>query len=118
MRDRLIELIREAKKNMKGANSDLHREYLFADYLLENGVIVPPVRIGQTCYKVYNKEITEVKVVSITYEQLPAFSYVIRFNTIGVLCLLPDGTRHELLSSKIFLTKAEAEKHLKGGVQE
>lgn len=42
MRDKLIELIKEAKKHTKGANCDIEREMLFADYLLENGVIVTP----------------------------------------------------------------------------
>ena len=42
-RERLIDLIREAKKHTKNANSDLERNMIFADYLLEHGVIVPPV---------------------------------------------------------------------------
>lgn len=45
-RERLIELIRGARKNTKGANCDLEREMLFADYLLANGVIVPPCKVG------------------------------------------------------------------------
>ena len=49
-RERLIELIRKAKKNTKGANCDLEREMLFADYLLENGVIVPPCKVGDTVW--------------------------------------------------------------------
>lgn len=40
MRGRLIELTRKAKKNTKGANCDLEREMLFADFLLANGVVV------------------------------------------------------------------------------
>ena len=43
MRDRLIELIREAKKQTKNANSDLERNMIFADHLLANGVIVAPM---------------------------------------------------------------------------
>ena len=42
-RERLIDLIRGAKKHTKNANSDLERNMIFADYLLEHGVIVPPV---------------------------------------------------------------------------
>ena len=49
-RERLIELIRKAKKNTKGASCDLEREMLFADFLLENGVIVPPCKVGDTVY--------------------------------------------------------------------
>jgi hypothetical protein len=86
-----------------------------ARYLLANGVIVPPCKVGQICYKVYNKKILEVKVVSISYESLPAFHYTIRFNSIGVICLLQDGTRNEELSWDIYLTREEAEAKLKGG---
>ncbi len=42
-REKLIELIQNAKKNTKGANCDLERDMLFADYLLENGVMVSTV---------------------------------------------------------------------------
>jgi hypothetical protein len=55
MRDRLIELIRQAKKSTKGANCDLEREMLFADYLLANGVIVPPCKVGDVVYRLEEK---------------------------------------------------------------
>lgn len=57
-RERLIELIRKAKKNTKGANCDLEREMLFADYLLENGVIVPPCKVGDTVYFIIDDAIS------------------------------------------------------------
>lgn len=72
-----------------------------------------PCKVGQTCYKVLDKEILEVKVVSIHYEPLPAFSYTIRFNRLGVLCLLSDGSRNEKYSDDIYLTRKEAEQALK-----
>lgn len=55
MKDRLIELIRQAKKHTKGANCDLEREMLFADYLLEKGVIVAPMPMADWL----RKELTE-----------------------------------------------------------
>lgn len=54
-REKLVELIRNAKKNTKGANCDLERDMLFADYLLENGVIVPPCKVGDTVYLLKRK---------------------------------------------------------------
>ena len=39
MRERLIELIRKARKAAKETNCELEREHLLADVLLENGVI-------------------------------------------------------------------------------
>ena len=53
-RERLIELL---KKAPYGANaitlSDKHKDSILgeiADYLLENGVVVPPVKVGATVY--------------------------------------------------------------------
>ena len=50
-RERLIDLIREAKKHTKNANSDLERNMIFADYLLEHGVIVSPCKVGDKVYR-------------------------------------------------------------------
>ena len=50
-RERLIDLIREAKKHTKNANSDLERNMIFADYLLERGVIVMPCKVGDKVYR-------------------------------------------------------------------
>lgn len=117
MRERLIELIKEHIRSLHLCDS---ATYFFeggvkslADHLLANGVVVPPCKVGQTCYKVWNGEILEVRVVSIGYEPLPAFSYTIRFNSLGVLCLLQDGTRNEDYSWNIYTTREEAEKALK-----
>lgn len=112
MRDRLIELLEKADETVMGFSIDGDVSRL-ADYLIANGVIVPPCKVGQTCYKVWNGEILEIKVVSIMYEPLPAYSYAVRFNSLGVLCLLADGSRNEAYSwGCIFLTKEEAEKEL------
>lgn len=109
MRDRLIELLKVFAPEI-GDTNDID---FVAERLLANGVIVPPVKVGQTCYKVWSGEILEVKVVSIMYEPLPAYSYAIRFNSLGVICLLPDGSRNEKYSwNDIFLTREEAEKAL------
>ena len=52
MRDRLIELIRKARKKMQKEEltSQLAREYFIAEYLLANGVIVPPCKVEDTVY--------------------------------------------------------------------
>lgn len=41
-RYRLIELIKEAKKQTKNAKSEIERNMIFADHLIANGVVVPP----------------------------------------------------------------------------
>ena len=46
MRDRLIELIEEAIEEESTSSANI------ADYLRENGVIVPPCKVGDTVYKI------------------------------------------------------------------
>ena len=48
-RERLIELIGEIKANEYGGLAKVGNEAI-ADYLLENGVIVPGVKVGDTVY--------------------------------------------------------------------
>jgi hypothetical protein len=63
MRDRLVELIKQARQRTKNANCDIERNMLFADHLIENGVIVPPCKVGDDIWWVYGdgKEDNEVR---------------------------------------------------------
>ena len=54
MRDRLIELINNCAKQPIMIDGLEYWSDTIADYLLENGVIVPPVRVGQTVYRLDN----------------------------------------------------------------
>ncbi len=106
MRDRLIELIRGARKNMKSANSDLHREHLFADYFLENGVMCLPVKVGDKIYQTDFVRIYESTINEIT------------FTTQKMICVTENVVFDETAIGKsIFLTKEEAEQALKGGAE-
>ena len=93
-RERLIDLIREAKKHTKNANSDLERNMIFADYLLEHGVIVLPCKVGDTVYSI------EMRIVDkrVKYK----------------VCEIPFSlTLWESGWKDIFLTREEAERALK-----
>ena len=93
-RERLIELIREAKKYTKNANSDLERNMIFAEYLLEHGVIIPPCKVGDTVYSI------EMRIVDkwVKYK----------------VCEIPFSlTLWENGWKDIFLTREEAERALK-----
>ena len=93
-RERLIDLIREAKKYTKNANSDLERNMIFAEYLLEHGVIVPPCKVGDTVYSI------EMRIVDkwVKYK----------------VCEIPFSlTLWENGWKDIFLTREEAERALK-----
>jgi hypothetical protein len=108
-KDRLIELVRGAKKNTKGANCDLEREHLFADYLIENGVIVLPCKVGDIVW-----------VDDFMWGLIPC--KVDR--PYHCICGEKGGCTFEMsfidddFGKKVFLTKEEAEQKLKGGAKE
>ena len=58
--DRLIDLIDEAINDEETSYSNI------ADYLLENGVIVPPCKVGDTVYWISNGEVVECFVYEIS----------------------------------------------------
>ena len=104
-RDRLIELIRGAtnyaleKADERDGLRCINDE---VDYLLANGVIVPPVEVGQTVYYVddFTEEIEVCKVYG--------------FNVVnGKLSLLVDNGECKFITRKWHNTKEEAEKALK-----
>lgn len=51
MKDRLIELLYEKQHQLIESGEPFALES-YADYLLENGVIVPPCKVGDTVYRV------------------------------------------------------------------
>ena len=84
-----------------------------ADYLLENGVIVPPCKVGQTVYCI-------VEGFDVVMEG--HIRQLIVAEGIFVDCVIRGYFNQVFHSSKIgktvFLTKEEAEQALKGGGQE
>lgn len=107
MRDRLIELISQVQY-MGGLECKL------ADYLLKNGVIVPPCKVGQTVYAILSKKVQEYIVHAIECTE----------NVITVKCHSWLAEREGLLHKHIayfdmtkfgktvFLTREEAERAL------
>ena len=147
MRDRLIELLQEAsteagkhfrettkkvlaEKGRFNSATDIDRRNIYeveADYLLENGVIVPPCKVGQTVYratKLVNGDefVTEgiIFEVSSTYENGTAKTRFYfwakgdewKSRHYSLWCDLTE------FGKTVFLTKEEAEQALKGGAEE
>lgn len=131
-RKRLIELL---KKAPYGANaitlSDKHKDSILgeiADYLLENGVIVPPVKMGDIVYI----DNAPHNVVHITIEE-DGISYCAKYDcdeyecckecpfakeiSFGEVIMCEGNEYHEFTASDIgktvFLTREEAENALK-----
>lgn len=63
-RERLIELL---ETDMSGCDGGYYEE--MADFLLSHGVIVPPVKVGDTVYVVYEDEVFEGEIESFTREK-------------------------------------------------
>ena len=96
-RDRLLELLHKAPKG-RGRISN----YELANYLISNGVIFPPVEVGDTVWYVddFTEEIEECKVYG--------------FNVVnGKLSLLVDNGECKFITRKWHNTKNEAEQKLK-----
>ena len=103
-RERLIDLIREAKKHTKNANSDLERNMIFAEYLLEHGVTVLPCKVGDRVYR--------------PSDCLGVVQFVIiSFNIYESEMFFTDDSENIIYLSDIgktvFLTREEAERALK-----
>lgn len=112
--ERLIELQCLAYDTYEGGKTSFEHT---ADVLLANGVVVPPVKVGQTVYFLHNGiELCEARIICTEYNYytnpqmwitVEFFSKVIGINTYK--------SRIDLMLNKImFLTREEAERALKG----
>lgn len=109
MRDRLIELLSNSPMldTIDGNFGEA------ADYLLDNGVIVPPCKVGDSCYPLprYKTLIVDRKISRITFSKR---NVIIGYYENDGQYRPPLRTR--VLGEDVFLTREEAEAALKGGV--
>lgn len=134
MRDRLIELLNKQScpspllcdKNCKYAHLESCYAERVTDHLLENGVIVPPVKVGQTVFRLVRlhgygeTRIVEGKVfeIAITHEY-DKTKYRFYFweegatskhiNRYSIWCDFEEAGK------SVFLSREEAEAKMKGG---
>lgn len=102
-RDRLIDLIIEAKKTDPETGS--FTDYL-ADYLIEHGVIVMPCKVGDTVYYITGIGHNLVKPAKVK-------EIIIDENGIKDLYVQGDGYDFENSFDIFFLTREEAERKLR-----
>lgn len=101
-RDRLIEIIKDISKQPVMITGLYDWADVIADYLLDNGVIVPPRKVGDTVYEITtSEEIKQRKVKDIIYD-----------NDGFRLRLEPYFSYEYYLNETVFLTSEEAEKAL------
>lgn len=108
-RDRLVELLIEydTMRMMRHSIEDC------ADHLLADGVIVPPCKVGDKVYFVFEGDVLSDEITLIEVTESAMY-----LSTCSERYMLIDGYLYsEMLDEKAYFTKEEAEEALKGGVQ-
>ena len=105
MRDRLMALINDVVHPCHAG--------ALADYLIENGVIVPPCKVGDTVYVLFgepSRTIKEFRVRTIVFAEI--------HDSIGFtnksMFTIWDKRWYDFFGKIIFTTREEAEQALKG----
>jgi hypothetical protein len=125
MRDRLIKLLEQGHKNY------LYYDQI-ADYLLENGVIVPPCKVGDVVYELITIKDKSTKKINshIVSRVVTSVHLSNRYSdkdkpyiTLSAETFYKNGAYIkrvpiEAFGVTVFGTEREAEQKLKGGVQE
>lgn len=94
-RERLIELVEEAKEEYAGDVTDHTETEYIVECLLNNGVIVLPCKVGDKVYQTDGLKVYEGVVKKIVYD-----AHIISFDETAI-------------GESIFLTKKEAEAKLR-----
>ena len=113
MRERLIELLKKANYIVKRNGFEFNANVM-ADYLLSEGVIVPPCKIGDVVYvtDIINGKICECEVISITGfagEENTLIEYKTPKEVFDIFSYECPDTE---IGKTVFLTKEEAEQAL------
>ena len=120
MRDRLVELIKDSLNKHIGKSCMLAEN--ITNDLLENDVIVPPCKVGDTVYYISDNpinlsvqantiyEATVVRIVTTKY----GITLVIQIHNSYGCTEIPDMNEW---GKNVFYTREEAQKALGGGVQ-
>lgn len=110
-REKLIELLEEADQVAQAKGITDYKDAIAdnADHLLSNGVIVPPIEIGQTVWFIspvsYKPKITETVIEKVVWKSGGMY--------IKLGCNSMYETSCKSIGKTVFLTKEEAEKALK-----
>ena len=104
MRDRLIELLKKAKKEYAGDVTDFTETRYIAECLLNDGWMRPPCKVGDKIYKIFTTYTPFVSDYDVEAYGIPVKS------VLGDLIVIP----FDAIGKTVFLSREEAEKALKG----
>ena len=112
-RERLVELLLEwGNKENDGVRAES-----IADYLLANGVIVPPCKVGDTVYEICERRRSGKWQKAIVERVVHGIEIGID-KILTARCGTTTYVYLSRLGETVFLTREEAEKALKGGEPE
>ena len=118
MRDRLITLLDEAM-DKKGIYLAMDKKGIYlkeiADYLLENGVIVPPFKIDDIVYGISRGQIIPIQIDTIQYTKRGIDVYGSNEEYFGYSTIHLDINNQ--IGIQWYKTREEAEKALKEGIE-
>ena len=99
------------KTNPQIVTDETDEESIYADYLLANGVIVPPCKVGDYIWFIQNKRLVYVVVENILKNHSGLFAFVFELDDGDIV----DEWSIPLcdFGKTVFLTKEEAEVKLK-----
>ena len=104
MRDRLIDLLTNS-----GVTADTETFEELADYLIKNGVIVPPCKVGDKLFRIIEVTSSTIKpFIPILRDEVEPYGIYYK-NLFGGYSYIP----FDEVGKSVFLTKEEAEKALK-----
>lgn len=115
-RERLIELIYKYTENLSAR--DLHKvdfDEKIADYLLENGVVVLPFKVGDMVWIIYDSYVTTGKILAFYIDGVGYMVDLLVYSKEETVNGNKSLISKDYTINDIFLTKEEAEKALKGG---
>lgn len=118
MRDRLIELRRKAWVEWQRSTTAVDFEEYCADYLIANGVVVPPVKVGEVVYEIQpiRKRVQTYEITTIKYNgHYWWFTWILKDRK-GIYGNVEGFSSHQI-GKTVFLTREEAEAALKGGAE-
>ena len=106
MKDRLIELLKGAeRKYLSNGTYIPQMAEFFADYLIENGVIVLPINAGDTIYRPFGVKGVESWIVE---------TIVLHPEEIVFIDDSENSFKESDIGVSVFLTREDAEKALQG----
>lgn len=130
MRDRLVELIEQALIKRENLRNDFLDEKIddipdfedvLADHLIENGVIVPPCKVGDIVYVVSRYYAGDWEVYKCKIDNLTIYgknTFISCDANTEIFEKINFGLNVSEIGKTVFFTKEEAEQKLKEGAKE